>query len=135
MDFKSGISIGTVLILSLVLQAGCGSGRRGEPLVGPSAFSDQGRLGRLVFYSQCDQCHPGGEAGLGPALNNKPLPGFIIRMQVRHGLGAMPPFSNIQIPERSLGHLVTYVKELRNKGMANLLKGLCTSAGAGGLWG
>jgi mono/diheme cytochrome c family protein len=30
-------------------------------------------LGRQVFMQQCDQCHLGVEAGLGPAINNKPL--------------------------------------------------------------
>jgi mono/diheme cytochrome c family protein len=113
MNLKSRLFIGALTIFSLLLLLGCGSARRGEPLVGSRSFSEEARLGQVVFYSHCDQCHPGGEAGLAPALNNKPLPGFMIRMQVRHGLGAMPSFSNVQIPERDLIHLVSYVKELR----------------------
>jgi mono/diheme cytochrome c family protein len=114
MDFRSSLVMGGVSACVLLL-LGCGSARRGEPLVGPSDLSPEQSSGRLVFYTHCNQCHPGGEAGVGPALNNKPLPGWMIKMQVRHGLGAMPSFSNIRIPERDLDHLVSYVKELRRK--------------------
>ncbi len=43
------------------------------------------------------KCHPGGEAGLGPALNWNPAPGFIKKFQVRHGLGVMPSFKSNEI--------------------------------------
>jgi len=103
----AGLSICFFLLLA------CGSARRGEPLTGRSSFSEEAGLGRIAFYAHCDQCHPGGEAGLGPALNNKPLPGFLIKMQIRHGLGAMPSFSNIRVPERDMDNIVNYLKELR----------------------
>jgi len=96
MTGKARFFIASVMICAFLVPTGCGSARRGEPLIGPVGLSDQARLGRVVFYANCDQCHPGGEAGLGPSLNNKPLPGFAIKTQVRHGLGAMPSFSNIQ---------------------------------------
>lgn len=114
MKFKPFV-FAALSISSLLLLLGCGSARRGEPLVGPTTLSEEARLGRVVFSVHCDQCHPGGETGLGPALNNKPLPGFMIKMQVRHGLGAMPSFSNIHIPDRDLDNLITYVKALRTK--------------------
>lgn len=116
MKFKSRLFIGAATLFAVFLILGCGSARRGEPLAGPLSLSEDARLGRLVFAAHCHQCHPGGEAGLGPALNNKPLPGFLIRMQVRHGLGAMPSFSNIQIPERDLDNLVAYLDALRRGG-------------------
>jgi mono/diheme cytochrome c family protein len=72
--------------------------------------------GALSFDRHCSACHPGGEAGLGPALNNKPLPGFLIRFQVRHGLGAMPKFPERLIPGPELDDLVHYVKALRRHG-------------------
>src|SRR5690349_19856420 len=76
--------------LSLV---GCSSARRGEPVSGrPVSSAPRVRAGQVVFYQYCNPCHPGGEGGVGPALNNKPLPEFAIRTQVRHGLGAMPAF-------------------------------------------
>jgi mono/diheme cytochrome c family protein len=44
-----------------------------------------------LLMRHCHQCHPrGGDGGLRPALNNKPVPGFLVKCQVRLGLGAMP---------------------------------------------
>lgn len=61
----------------------------------------------------CSQCHPGGEAGVGPAINDKPLPGFLIRFQVRQGLGAMPAFSIERITDDQLTDVITYLQALR----------------------
>lgn len=62
----------------------------------------------------CNGCHPGGEAGLGPALNNKLLPGFLIKFQVRNGLGVMPSFSQDVISPEELDDLVSYLVALRH---------------------
>ena len=94
---------------------GCGSARRSEPLVGaftpPS--SDVAR-GERVFMANCHQCHPGGETGVGPAINDKPLPGFMIKLQVREGVGAMPAFAAHEIPPDDLDALVAYIKARRH---------------------
>jgi mono/diheme cytochrome c family protein len=37
----------------------------------------------------------------------------LIRFQVRHGLGAMPAFSEKEIGDRELDDLVAYLKALR----------------------
>jgi mono/diheme cytochrome c family protein len=66
--------------------------------------------------ANCHQCHPGGEAGLGPAINDKPLPGFLIRLQVRNGLGAMPAFSAQEISPDDLDDLIAHLKALRQHG-------------------
>jgi mono/diheme cytochrome c family protein len=105
-----------VMVAMFVLLAGC-SARRGEPLVGaldprPPAV---GR-GQLVFMAHCHACHPGGEAGLAPAVNNKPLPGFVIKTQVRLGVGAMPRFSADEISAEQRDDLVAYLKALRRHG-------------------
>ncbi len=63
--------------------------------------------------ASCHQCHPGGEAGLGPALNDKPLPTFVKKFQVRHGLGTMPSFPEDKISEEQLDYLMEYLKALR----------------------
>jgi mono/diheme cytochrome c family protein len=104
-----------IMLAGLLVQAGCGSARRGEPITGPLQLStpDSAR-GQMVFMRHCHQCHPGGEAGLGPALNNKPLPGFMMILQVRHGLGAMPSFSEQHISDEELDALIAYVKALRH---------------------
>jgi mono/diheme cytochrome c family protein len=93
------------------------SARRSEPVVGPLPLpSPEIAEGRKVFMVHCHQCHPGGEAGLGPAINNKPLPAFAIRMQIRYGFGAMPAFYSDEISETELDTLVTYLKALRRHG-------------------
>lgn len=93
------------------------SARRGEPLRGPLDLSDPRVVrGQAVYMENCNKCHPGGDAGLGPALNNKPLPGFLVRFQTRHGLGAMPSFGKGEIPDADLKDLVAYLKALRRQG-------------------
>ncbi|MBV1796856.1 cytochrome c [Siccirubricoccus sp. G192] len=58
----------------------------------------------------CHQCHPRGEAGLGPALNNKYVPAFLIRTQVRLGLGAMPAFPESALSAEELDAVVRYIQ-------------------------
>jgi mono/diheme cytochrome c family protein len=99
---------------ALVAATACGSPRRGEPLVGALALRGEPARGEQVFMQQCHACHPGGESGLGPALNNKPLPGFALRMQVRWGVGAMPGFSRDEIAPDDLDALVAYLEALRD---------------------
>lgn len=103
-----------LIVLLSVCVSSCGSARRGEPngqrFVPPSPAIAQGER---VFYEYCHKCHTGGEASLGPAINNKPLPGWLLRTQVRLGLGVMPAFSESEIDERELDHLIAYLIALR----------------------
>lgn len=101
--------------LAVVMLAGCGSARRGEPLgVVPVLDTPQERRGQQVFMRHCTQCHNGGAGSLGPALNDKPLPNFLIRLQVRRGLGAMPAFPADKISDAQLDDLVAYLRALRH---------------------
>lgn len=104
----------TGILLLIALLAACGSARRTADMAVASP-SVQARLaaGEQLFMDYCQQCHPGGTAGLGPALNNKPLPGFAIRLQVRLGLGVMPGFDKAVISPAELDQLVDYLKVLR----------------------
>jgi mono/diheme cytochrome c family protein len=102
--------------LSLTLAA-CGSARRSEPIVGPLPLvSPQIAQGQIVFHRNCHQCHAQGEAALGPALNNFPAPGFLIKFQVRNGLGAMPAFPESKISPAELDALVAYMMAMRRHG-------------------
>ena len=110
------MSMVIILVGALVLLAGC-SARRGEPLVGPLDVRPGAvARGQQVFMANCHACHPGGEAGLAPAINDKPLPGFMIKTQVRLGVGAMPRFSRDEISAEQLDDLVAYLKALRRHG-------------------
>jgi mono/diheme cytochrome c family protein len=96
----------------------CGSARRSEPFVGAAALTppnDRIALGERVFDRNCSQCHPGGEAGLGPALNDKPLPQFAMHIQVRNGVGAMPRFSSAEISDAELKAVTSYLAWLRGR--------------------
>lgn len=105
-------ALASSLLLTLAI-AGC-SARRSEPVAGPfQAASPEVQRGEVVFDRYCSQCHPGGEKGIAPAINNKPLPGFLIKFQVRHGIGAMPSFSREQLGDEDLRDVVRYLKALR----------------------
>jgi len=105
----------TGLSATLLIAIGCSSARRGEPVAGPLAsLSNEERTGRTVFMQACYQCHPGGMAGLGPAINDKPLPEWLVKMQVRQGLGAMPSFDESEISESDLDALAAYVSAMRS---------------------
>jgi len=98
---------------------GCHSVRRGEPIVGPLSSNDPAvQHGKIVFARRCDSCHPGGEGGLDPGLNDKPLPIFAMKLQVRTGVvgfGVMPSFDKHQIPSEDLDDMMRYIKAVRKQ--------------------
>ena len=97
------------------------SARRGEPFTGAAPAGDSRvENGRIMFMQNCHKCHPGGEAGLGPSINDKPLPEFLMKTQVRVGLGAMPSFHQQKISGRDLDDLIRYLKALRGQSPHNL---------------
>jgi mono/diheme cytochrome c family protein len=104
-------------LATIPLLAGCGNERRDEPLTEPLTTNDPSiTLGHRVFSQHCNQCHPGGAAGLGPAINNKPLPVAAMKRQVRLGIGVMPKFSNEEISDEELDGIIRYLKALRTLG-------------------
>src|SRR5688572_9675722 len=110
---KTGSTACSVAILIFLL-IGCGSARRSEPIRGPmNITSTEIESGMKIFMKRCHQCHPGGEGGLGPALNNKPLPGTLMKFQIRQGIGSMPSFSESEITNQELDQVVEYVVALR----------------------
>jgi mono/diheme cytochrome c family protein len=103
-------------LLAVVL-AGCGSGRRSEPIAGPLAINDPSAArGWALFDTHCYKCHGEGEGGMGPVINDKPLPKALMRFQVRHGLGTMPSFSEEQISDAQLEDILNYLVALRHHG-------------------
>ena len=114
-------NLAAILIASAALAlacaaAGCGPERRQEPPSEPFDPHDpQVALGERVFSQHCYQCHPGGASGLGPAINDKPLPVFGIKTQVRVGAGLMPAFSEKEVSDEELEGVVKFLKALRTR--------------------
>jgi mono/diheme cytochrome c family protein len=103
------------LVVLDTLVAGCGAQHRGEP-EGPAVQPDSALAarGEPLFDRFCYQCHPGGAAGLGPALNDKPLPQGAIRAQIRKGVGAMPAFPGDMLSDADVDAIVAYVEAMRH---------------------
>ena len=103
-----------MLAVVAILSVGCGSARRSEPIKGSVAINDpRVAHGRDVWMMRCNRCHPGGEAGLGPATNDKPLPEFLIATQIRTGLGAMPAFTEQEMSDDDVAAVIAYMKTIR----------------------
>jgi mono/diheme cytochrome c family protein len=102
----------------IIVMTGCGSVRRGEPFTGSLSLTPEAQRGQLIFMRHCHECHPGGEGGLGPGINDKPLPRFLIRTQVRRGFGAMPAFPSDRLASGDLEDLLDYMAALRRSGRA-----------------
>lgn len=101
-------------MIALLITAATCSPRNSLPLEGPLNLSQHEQEGEKIFMEHCQRCHPRGESGLGPAIN--PAPGFGKRIQIRHGLGAMPAFREKHISDKELDHLLSYLKALKRNG-------------------
>lgn len=102
------------LTLTILLLISSCSVRRSEPIRGPLSLDDpDAQKGQVTFMAHCHRCHPIGESGLGPAINSIPAPDFLKRYQVRHGLGAMPSFSEEEISDEELDNIITYLGALQ----------------------
>lgn len=103
-----------VVAVLVVFALACGSARKVPPVASPVELTSETLVtGHHEFMEYCHQCHPHGESGLAPAINDKPLPGFLIKFQVRNGLGAMPAFPEEVISDEELDAIVEYLKQLR----------------------
>ena len=99
--------------LLLVIGLACGPAQRGEPHGPPISTVVTETHGKQLFQRFCYKCHPNGEAGLGPALNNKAMPEFAVEAQIRKGVGAMPAFGHHVISDADVRAIADYVTELR----------------------
>lgn len=103
--------VARAIILTILLAMQACSSRKSLPLEGPLSLNEGEKKGEVVFMEHCQRCHPGGEAGLGPAIN--PAPSFGKRFQIRHGLGAMPSFDEKMISDKELENVLSYLKALK----------------------
>jgi mono/diheme cytochrome c family protein len=70
--------------------------------------------GAQIFSNNCESCHgPMGAGGhVGPNLQKSPVAGHLeqVENQVRHGGGAMPPFSGV-LSDKEIDAVAHYVVE------------------------
>ena len=104
------LAFAVILMVTAFVLSACGTPRRSAALMGdPEPPNEPVVRGMALYDRHCTGCHPGGEGGLGPSLNDKPAPAFLIKAQVRLGLGAMPRFSKRTLSSDELRDLVRYM--------------------------
>jgi mono/diheme cytochrome c family protein len=98
------------------LATACAPTFRGAPVMEPLVHADpQVEWGERVFAHACHECHPHALAGLGPGIIDRPIPNWLVRLQVRVGLGVMPAFSADEIDDEELDALIAYLDALRRR--------------------
>jgi mono/diheme cytochrome c family protein len=102
------------LSISGFLAVGCSTNRESTATISTADLRVDPRLaeGQRVFMQQCNQCHVGGAGGLGPSLNDKRIPSYYIKFQVRHAPGTMPKFGQSLISNAQLEDVIAYLKFL-----------------------
>lgn len=98
-----------LIVVMILLAIGC-SVSRIPPAEG---FQFAETRGQQTWMRYCNSCHPQGMGGLGPSIIDKPLPGFLIRRQVRWGIGTMPSFSREAIDTQEMDHLIAFIREMK----------------------
>jgi mono/diheme cytochrome c family protein len=104
----------TVLAVAVAggMLASCATPRQSEPRTGPfQPVNEQVARGETLFAQFCAKCHDSGHSGLAPGI--LPVPDFLIRFQVRHGLGVMPAFRDNVLSDAQLDDLIAYVDAIR----------------------
>ena len=111
MQKKQFVVITLITTVITILNISACMVRKSEPITQRSFAPEEERVanGERVFMMNCQKCHPGGESGLGPAINSNPAPQFVKRFQMRHGLGVMPPFHKGEISKRDMHDISKYL--------------------------
>jgi mono/diheme cytochrome c family protein len=89
----------------------------------PPAAAGDAAAGQRAFATHCNSCHPGANAGIGPALygpqfaqrypDDKPLIAV-----VRQGKGGMPALSPAQLGDADLADVIAYLRGLQSGAIA-----------------
>ena len=95
----------------------------GTPAAAGALPAGDAAAGQRVFAAQCNSCHPGANAGIGPAVYG---PQFAERYPedspliavIRQGKGGMPGFSSDQVSDQDLANMVAYMHGLGSGAIA-----------------
>lgn len=88
-----------------------------QPEVTALGTSDRLTLGQATFGRYCDACHPGGGAGVGPALfgprfsANFPDDAKLTAL-VRDGTPSMPGFPSSRIDDTQMAEMIAYLRQV-----------------------
>jgi len=110
------VSASIGILIAMTSMMGCGSVPP-KTTVNASADLSDPRLvrGQQLFDEHCNQCHPAGTTGLAPSINEKPLPVWLMKTQIRAGLGAMPAFHQDRLAADEIDDIVAYLLHLREE--------------------
>jgi mono/diheme cytochrome c family protein len=103
----------------------CGGGGASEPAEGETssggdvAAEYQGEIGstdvangKSVYATYCDDCHPDGDADVGPSLIADPHSAARLRQQIREGSGKMKPFPEKRLSKDDLEAILAYLDSI-----------------------
>jgi mono/diheme cytochrome c family protein len=103
----------------------CGGGGASEPSAGESSSGGEAsaeyqgpiastdvEAGKAVFATYCDDCHPDGDADVGPSLIADPHAPELLRQQIREGSGKMKPFPEKRVSKDDLEALLAYLDSI-----------------------
>jgi len=119
------VSLAATALIVVGVAGGCGSGGNKStaaptttttptPATTTTTGGTQAAAGAQLFSDNCESCHGALGAGghVGPNLQKSPVAGHLdqVENQIRHGGGAMPPFSGV-LSEQEIGTVAHYVVE------------------------
>lgn len=111
---KSPFLIFCMLILFFMVRlSSCSTPKTVPPSEVVQMPTEELQKGRILFNNHCATCHPEAKAGLGPSIINKPLPEFLIRFQIRNGIGVMPAFNEEALNDDEVEKIAEYLVYLR----------------------
>lgn len=121
MESKQATVNRSLMIISLILFALLAAARMSScsaPKTAPLAElvempTEKLQQGRILFNEYCATCHPGGMAGVGLGIIDKPLPKFLMKFQIRNGIGVMPAFDEKVLTDEEVDNIVDYIVYLR----------------------
>lgn len=109
------LSLAAAAFIVVGVAGGCGGGGN-KTTVAPTTTTGGTKVaaGAQLFTDNCESCHGTMGAGghVGPNLQKSAVAGHLdqVENQIRHGGGAMPPFSGV-LSDQEIGTVAHYVVE------------------------
>lgn len=95
--------------------SGAAESAGGEPAIvvtDKAEWESLAAAGKTSFDTVCGDCHPGGDADLGPKLKGHAEPSADMIRQIRQGSGRMKPIGEDKLPESEMKGLLVYLATL-----------------------